>query len=316
MVLLLAGSLAAVATAPAALVNQSQAPEISGDLDDWLAAREHVVDAAHPIIPNTEKRVRWYDGVRNSKTRYAVVYLHGFSATRQEIAPVSELVAEALGANLFETRLTGHGLAENAMAGVRAEDWLNDAAEALTVGAAIGDELIVMGTSTGATLAIAMIDHALFEKVSVIVQVSPNFALKDSSSELLTWPGGPQLAYMVVGDTVSWDPDDELRALYWSTHYPTDALIEMMRLVKYARTKLPMKIKQSLLTVYSPNDLVLDVEQTRIALARIASPKWKEIEILESGDPGNHVLAGDIASPQNTQLVADHIIHFVVADRL
>ncbi len=39
-----------------------------------------------------------------------VVVLHGFSAMRQETAPLSEEVAPAQGATLFETRLQGDGL--------------------------------------------------------------------------------------------------------------------------------------------------------------------------------------------------------------
>jgi len=316
LVLLLTVSVVALVTAPATLVNRALAPKIVGDLDVWLAAQERGISAPETIIANTEKRIRWYDGVRNSKTPYAIVYLHGFSATRQEIAPVSEVVAEALGANLFETRLAGHGLSEDALVNVRAEDWLDDAAEALAIGAAIGDKVIVLGTSTGATLALAMIDHETFAKVSTIVQISPNFALKDTTSELLTWPGGPQLARMMVGDTVSWEPDNELRARYWSTRYPIDALVEMMRLVKFARAKLPLKLRQSLLTVYSPKDQVLDVARTRAALELIESPHRKEVEILTSGDPGHHVLAGAIASPQNTQQMAQLIIEFIATDRL
>ncbi|MDD4273595.1 MAG: hypothetical protein PHG14_07705 [Desulfobacter postgatei] len=37
------------------------------------------------------------------------VYIHGFSATRKETAPLSDLVAKTLNANLFYTRLSGHG---------------------------------------------------------------------------------------------------------------------------------------------------------------------------------------------------------------
>jgi esterase/lipase len=304
-------ALAALATAPSGLVNEAASPQISGDLDAWLAASEHAAGLSAELIPDTEKRIRWFDRRRGSRTRYAVVYLHGFSATRQEIAPVGEWVAERLRANLFETRLRGHGQIQNPLAGVRAEDWLDDAAEALAIGGAIGEEIILMGTSTGATLALAMTGHPSFADVSHVVLVSPNFAPKDSSAEFLTWPGGPQLAYMVAGDTRSWTPRNELQARYWSTTYPMDAVIEMMRLVKYVRVQLPLRLEQPLLVIYSPADQVVDTARIIQSYEQMNSPRRELIEIPDSGDPSNHVLAGSIMSPDTTAAVSDSIIRFI-----
>jgi esterase/lipase len=300
-----------VMTAPAKLVNEAQSPQIRGDLTEFLAQEEREAAAHRAMIPDTEKRIRWYQDRKNSKTPYSLVYLHGFSATRQEISPVVELVADALGANLFETRLAGHGLQQHALQGVRAEDWLADAAEALTVGAAIGDQVIVMGTSTGATLAMAMVGNPSFAKVSSIILLSPNFGPKDTSAEFLTWPGGPQLAYLVVGETRSWKPFNELQAKYWSTTYPMDAVVEMMRLVDYVRSKLPLRLEQDLLVFYSPADTVVETDRTVEAFGEIDSPHKQLIVIPASTDPSNHVIAGNIMSPENNGLVVEDIVDFV-----
>jgi len=301
----------ALATAPESLVNHAEAPQLSRDLDVWLAEQEREFARRAPLIKGTEKRIRWFEGRHSSKTLYSIVYIHGFSATRQEIAPVAELVADALGANLFETRLTGHGLQANPLADVRAEDWLDDAAEALAIGSELGQNIIVMGTSTGATLALAMIHHPTFAQVSHLVLISPNFATRDSSAEVLTWPGGPQLAYMVSGDTRSWTPNNKLQAQYWATSYPMDALVEMMRLVKFVRTLLPMDITQPLLVLYSPHDSVVDTQWISSAFEQIHAPRQQLVPFTESGDPSNHVIAGDILSPRNNQPVVDAIIQFV-----
>lgn len=303
-----------VASAPRELANGAVMPEIGSNPEEWLAQNEQQVHRASPIIPNTEKRISWHDGLKGSKTPYALVYLHGFSATRQEIAPVGEMIASELGANVFETRLAGHGLEQQPLAGVRAEDWLADAAEALAVGAAIGERVIVMGTSTGATLALAMASHPAFQPVDSIILLSPNFALRDSNTEFLTWPGGPQLAQIVVGENHSWEARNELQARYWATSYPMDAVVEMMRLVQYVRAMLPMQIEQSVLTFYSPLDSVVDVEQIRSALKQIDSPRKKLVEIPASDDPGNHVLAGDIMSPANNEMVSGQVVRFIRSD--
>lgn len=302
---------AAVATAPPALVNEAEAPKIAGDLDGWLAASERAVAMQSELIPGTEKRIRWHSGPDRGKTDYAIVYLHGFSATRQEIAPVAERVADALSANLFETRLSGHGLIQDPLRGTRAEDWLDDAAEALAIGRAIGERIVLIGTSTGATLALAMARHPSFESVDTLVLISPNFAPSDPSAEFLTWPGGPQLAYMIAGQTRSWEPRNALQARFWSTTYPMDAVIEMMRLVKYVRGKLPLQLDQSVLTIYSPADAVVDTARIRDAFEQIEGPRRFLLEIPSSGDPSNHVLVGDILSPQTNAGVVDAIVRFV-----
>ena len=127
----------------------------------------------------------------------------------------------------------------------------------------------------------------------------------------MTWPGGPQLARFVVGDKHHWEPGNELQGRYWSTSYPMDALVQMMRLVKYVRNKLPMRIEQSLLTIYSPEDQVVDPDWITRAFEETDSPRKKLIPISGAGDPGNHVLAGDIMAPKNNEPVADHVIQFV-----
>ena len=302
---------AAIATAPPALVNQAEAPKIAGDLDGWLAAGERAVAMQSELIPGTEKRIRWHNGPGSGKTDYAIVYLHGFSATRQEIAPVAERVADALSANLFETRLSGHGLLRDPLIAVRAEDWLGDAAEALAIGAAIGERIVLMGTSTGATLALAMVDHPSFGGVDTLVLISPNFAPSDPSAEFLTWPGGPQLAYMIAGKTRSWEARNPLQARFWSTTYPMDSVIEMMRLVKYTRSKLPLQLDQSVLTIYSPADAVVDPARIRDAFEQIEGRRRFLLEIPSSGDPSNHVLVGDIMSPQTNDRVVGSIVRFL-----
>ena len=295
---------------PPALVNAAMSPQLPEDIEAWLADSEQRVAAQHALIPDTEKRVTWH-GDAGVRTRYAVVNLHGFSATRQETAPLAERVAIALGANLFETRLAGHGHTEQPMHGVRAEDWLADAAEALAVGARLGEKIVVIGTSTGGTLALAMSDHQSAAAVSDIVLISPNVRPSDGNAAWLTRPAGPLIARLIAGDTRSWEAHNERQALYWSTSYPIDAAIEVMRLVDLVNERMPMQLEQNLLVLVSPDDEVVSPEATRQAFERIEAPRKALIEIEDAGDPSNHVLAGDILSPGSTDDVAALIVDFV-----
>ena len=142
---------------PAKLQPAIEVLVLPDDLDAWLQQTEQQASDRFGLVPGTEKRITWFGEHR--QTPYSVLYLHGFSATRQETAPLAEIVATRLGANLYETRLTGHGREREPLTGVRAEDWLQDAVEALTIAASLGERVIVIGTSTGATLAAAMLGH-------------------------------------------------------------------------------------------------------------------------------------------------------------
>ena len=77
------------------------------------------------ITPGTEKRVIWA-AETETRTPYSVVYLHGYSATSEEIRPVPDLVAKALGANLIYTRLRGHGRDGKALADASVAEWMYD----------------------------------------------------------------------------------------------------------------------------------------------------------------------------------------------
>lgn len=121
---------------------------LPADLDAYLAEGEAKVAG---MTRGVEKRILWM-GQSGDQTEFAVVYLHGFSATSEEIRPVPDLVAKALGANLYYARYAGHGLPGNQLAGPTAQDWIDDTAEALAIGRRIGRKVIVIATSTGGTM--------------------------------------------------------------------------------------------------------------------------------------------------------------------
>ena len=309
LVALVAALLGGVAylTTPPALVNAALAPQLPDDIDAWLADREQQVASQYALIPETEKRVTWF-GPPGERTAYVVVNLHGFSATRQETAPLAERVATALAANLFETRLAGHGHQQQPLDAVAAEDWLTDAAEALAIGARLGDRIVLIGTSTGGTLALAMSDHPSARAVSDIVLISPNLQPRDGKASWLTRPAGPLIAKLVAGDTRSWQAHNELQARYWSTSYPIEAAVEVMRLVDLLNSRLPMRLEQNLLVLQSPDDEVVSAEATREAFEQIDAPRKQFIEIEDAEDPSKHVLAGDILAPNSTSRIAAQIV--------
>lgn len=294
-----AGAIAA--SAPARL-------EYSPVPDHSLAAI--LSEPSDKLISGTEKRIVWHDD--ESPTEWSVVALHGFSASRQESAPLAELVAGKLGANLFETRFAGHGLVENGLVDVTAEQWLDDVANALTAGHLIGEKTVVVAMSHGAALALSMLDHPTMQSVDAIIMLSPNFGPADPFAMWITRPGGPLLLRLISGPTLSWDAQNERQDIYWTTSYPARAVIEVIRVVDRVLEKIQDETAPRIQVFYSPDDEVISVAALESAYATIRSPQKEINKVLETGSDSAHVIAGDIISPDNTLPIAEQIARFVL----
>ena len=269
-----------------------------------------LLEPSDGVIAGAEKRILWHNG--ETPTEWSVVALHGFSASRQESAPLAELVAQSLGANLFETRFAGHGLTENALVDVTAEQWLDDVANALTAGRLIGRKTVVIAMSHGSALALSMLDHPSMQSVDALILLSPNFGPADPKAMWITGPGGSLLLRLIAGPTRSWEALNERQAKYWTTSYPTRTVIEVIRVVDRSKQKIQNVLAPRLQMFYSPDDKVISVAALEAAYATIRSPQ-KEINIvLETGSPYAHVIAGDIISPDNTGPIAEQITRFVL----
>lgn len=281
------------------------------DLDAWIAQRELQFS---DIRPHAAKRIVWA-GPTGAKTPLALIYIHGFSATAEEIRPVPDRVATALGANLYFTRLAGHGRSGDAMAEPTAGDWIEDMAEAMAIGRRLGDRVLVVATSTGATLsAIAATDPVLSQDMAGVVMVSPNFRLRSSAGAILDLPLARWWAPVIAGQRRSFTPHNDRHAAYWTTEYPTVALFPMAALMRKARALDYSAAQVPVLLIYSMDDQVID--PTAIAPIRDGwgGPVTESLrKVGPEDDPSAHVIAGDVMSPGQTGPVADIIVQWAKA---
>lgn len=295
---------------PRAGSGSAAVPDIEG-LDAWLAERE----ARWPDVrEGTEARVVWADGCR--QTAVSLVYLHGFSATRMETAPLADRVAAELGANLYYPRLTGHGRTPAAMGEARMSDWVDDAQHAFEVGRRLGERVVLIGTSTGATLATLLAATVDLPELAALVLVAPNFGPKDGRAGMLTWPGSRLWVPWIVGRERVVPPENDGHARYWTTTYPSTALIPMMELVRAVRRAPLERITQPVLAVFSDADEVVDARQTRPAIARMRRARVElEVVAVDAEDaalnPTAHVIAGDVFAPRGTASVVARIVSFL-----
>jgi alpha-beta hydrolase superfamily lysophospholipase len=280
-------------------------PSVIGD--DPQAYLERTEGKVPGIRDGLEKEIIWADPMIHAKTPISIVYIHGFSASKGEVRPLPDEVANALDANLFYTRLKGHGQDGAAMATASVNDWINDYAEAIAIGREIGEKVVVIATSTGAALAVeAAARSGASEGVAAMALISPNFGVQAAGSEILTLPWGKQIAELLVGKERSFTPRNALQEKLWTTSYPTSALLPMAALIDLARKAPVENIKIPTLFIFSDSDRV-----TRQALTREIAARWgayhELVPVEATGDPDNHVIAGDAMSPSTTQFLAQRI---------
>ena len=286
-------------------------PSVIGDDPQAYLAKE---EARVPgIRDGLEKEIIWADPLVHARTRLSIVYIHGFSASKGEVRPLADEVADQLDANLFYTRLTGHGQDGNAMATGSVNAWINDYEEALAIGRAIGDKVIVIATSTGGSLAAwAASQPGASDGVEAIAFISPNFGVKASGAEVLTMPWGKQIAELVGGRERSFAARNALHEKFWTTRYPMAATLPLVALTQLAYGAPVEKARIPALFIFSDSDKVVLPDRTREIAGRWGAAH-ELVPVDDTGDPDNHVLAGDALSPSTTAFLAERIVVWVKA---
>ncbi len=284
-------------------------PLVDTDPAAWLAAREARIPA---LRPGNEKTIRWA-GTPGHRSPLAVVYIHGFSASRQEISPVPERIAQGLGANLFATRLAGHGRDGAALAQASLHDWALDIAEAIAIGRRLGKRLVLIGTSTGGSLAtLAALEPEWAKDIAGLILISPNYALNNRFAWILELPGARHWLPWLIGREQSWPALSPDHARHWTLRYPTQALFTLRAAQRAAARADHGKAQVPMLVFLSDTDRVVQARAIRHTAARWGAPvTLKAIDDAE--DPFQHVITGAIRSPGTTETVTRTSLQWLAA---
>ena len=127
-----------------------------------------------------------------------MLYVHGFGASRAEGEVVTDVLSEELGANLYYTRLPGHGGDMEAQAAVRVEQYFERVEEAFHETRLLGEKVVLVGSSTGGLLCVWLASRHP-DDVAAVVLASPLFALADPTSFLLSKRMGMTLIELLYG---------------------------------------------------------------------------------------------------------------------
>src|SRR5258705_1498178 len=106
-------------------------PSDARQLEKYIGDHEEL----HKLKKDNEARIVWFNDSTKEKTEYAIVYLHGFSASQEEGDPVHKDFAKKFGCNLYLSRLADHGIdTKESLTNFSAERYWNSALEAYAIG--------------------------------------------------------------------------------------------------------------------------------------------------------------------------------------
>jgi esterase/lipase len=260
-----------------------------------------IEEAAHKLKPDNEARIVWDNDSIKQKTDYAIVYLHGFSASQEEGNPVHRNIAKQFGCNLYLARLAEHGIdTTDALINFTPDKLWETAKEAYSIGKQLGNKVILMGTSTGGTLALQL--AATYPDVAGIILLSPNIAINDPNAWLLNNHWGLQLAQLVKQSKFNTIPNSSpAYKQYWNDHYRLEATVQLEQLLETTmNTNTFAKIKQPTLTLYYyrdeiNQDKVVKVSAMKEMFEQLGTPSNKK-KMIAVPNTGNHVLGSPIVS--------------------
>ena len=268
-------------------------------------------ESSLPIRPDNQARFLWAADSAPSRTEWSLLYLHGFSASWYEGYPVNFKFAETFGMNAYLPRLADHGLqGGDPLLEMTPDALWESAKESLLIARKMGKKVVVMGTSTGATLALKL--AAEFpEYVDALILYSPNIKINNPAAFLLSKPWGLQIArkvykgkYRVVNDDF-----ESKECQYWYCSYRLEAVVYLQQLVEstmrdelFAKISVPVFLGYYYKNHDEQDQIVrVDASQRMFQLLNTPADMKREVAFPEAS---NHVLTSEILSESINEVTA------------
>jgi pimeloyl-ACP methyl ester carboxylesterase len=275
-------------------------PTITGSLAS-LEERIDQAESSNPLVKeDNEARIVWANDTLKQKTSYSIVYLHGFGASQGEGAPVHTTLAKRYGFNLYLSRLKEQGIeSDSAFKTMTAKNLLASAKEAVAIGKALGEKVIVMGTSTGGALALFIASQN--PDLAGLILYSPIIAPQDDQLYLLNRPWGMQLMEMMTGDDHVIEEREGLTRQYWSRVYYIEGYAALAGLVEETMTEETFRqVKCPVFLGYyykneEEQDDVVSVPAMRTMFEQLGTTDALKRQVAFP-EAGNHVIASYVRS--------------------
>lgn len=255
--------------------------------------------AVRDLKPDNEARIIWADSSKKEKTRYSFVYIHGFGASWAEGEPVHRQLAERYGANLYLARMEDAGVSNpDAYQNLTPESFVEGAKRALAIGKALGDEVVLIGTSAGGLLSVYL--ASTNPDLKGLVLYAPCMDIYDSALKVATGPWGEVAVQKVIGDRMLNDYTPE-RQRYWMNSYSSKGLITLQRTMDaVSRPEVYQKIQMPVFLGYyykseEEQDKTVSVKAMKEMFPLLGTPQElkREVAFPESG---HHVICSYMTS--------------------
>ena len=279
-------------------------------LKKWIDEKEN---ALGNVRPGNASRIIFNDSLPK-KTKYSVLYLHGFTASGMEGDPVHRDIAKALNANLFIPRLFGHGLDEDEpMLAFNNIDYWQSAKEAIAVAKQLGNHVILLGTSHGGSLSLSL---GTDPSIKAICLFGPNISVFDPFSKILSRPWGLQIARLVKGGNYHiWENATPEKKKFWTTKTRLESVTHMQKFLDLKMRKSTfVKINKPLFMGYyykndSLQDKVVSVEAMLKMFDQLGTSK--NLKVKKAFPNANDHVITSYLNGDNYMKVTEEVISFL-----
>ncbi len=293
----------AVGPTPALPTFAEKLPVIQGaptEIAQRLASQESQIKA---LKPHNQARIIWADSTQKIPTDIVIVYLHGFFASSGEGMPVLGQLAEHYRANVVCNRMPGHGIADrDAMLQATPESMWASAQEALVIGQKLGKRIIVVGTSTGGSLAL-LLASKYPELITALVLYSPLIDFYTPAIWLFYKPWGLHIARLVNGSAYNKETYSPKARLYWTSEYRLEAVVALCNLIAntmHQSTFKKVKVPVFVGAYYKDEihqDHVVSVAAIKRMFGQLGTSAGKKKMVLFPAS-GHHVITSDLRASQ------------------
>ena len=245
------------------------------------------------VPEEAEKKIIWSNKEKN-KTEIAIAFLPGFSTTNFQQKEFFDKLSKELDANIFLSRLSGHGREYPGSKQMSAENYLKDTSEAIEIAKRIGKRVILIGYSLGGALTTAAsFDEKLSKDLHGVVLFAPAYV--GTIRNISLW-----LYAMSFLDKINHDCNDYIndQKKYDCTKYSTKVFetsdgVQGGHIMSAVAEKDFSANKVPALSFFDYDDDVLNSYETKKRMDKWGNKKSKTI-IIESGekDITQHFIVG------------------------
>ena len=277
------------------LVADFEKVEIIGNIENYIFEKESMIEN---IAPKAIKRIIWQDQLIKSATEYSIIFIHGFSVTSYIHEESVMKFANALNANVFFTRLSGHGVPYEGLNKLTAANMLKDTAEAIEIGSQIGNKVILIGHSLGGALSTLISEDVNFQKkIDGVVLFAPGNSGITKMISLMAFAAlflnkienDPFETFQLPVDQ-NWDK-------YFTTTLDTSVIFEISKIIMATDKVDYQSITMPLIIFYDENDILVNNRKLRKNYEKWGGIKeFHQVKTLET-DPTSHMFPSSHINP-------------------